>query len=101
MRRSTQACTERDIVRLLVDITELQGYAPTTMERHDIGVTGASLSRNLEKVAVILCPKQNNSDMFSTTVARNRGLSVQAFVDREEALRWLLGAASGRTKPQV
>ena len=90
MERSTRACTERGKVLLLVDITDLAGYAPTTLERHQIGITGAALSRHLERVAVLATLEQVGPDPFATTVARNRGLSIQAFVDRDAAVRWLL-----------
>jgi hypothetical protein len=99
MERSTKACTERGLPRLLVDISDLQDYAPTMMERHEIGVAGAALSREIERVAVIATLEQVGPHSFSTTVARNRGLSVRSFHDREEALRWLLG--SGRDARQV
>jgi hypothetical protein len=92
MERSTRACTEQGIARLLVDITDLVGYAPTTMERHEIGTAGAALSRHLEKVAVVATIEQLGPDTFATTVARNRGLSIQAFPDRDSALRWLIGS---------
>jgi hypothetical protein len=90
MEASILACTKRDLDLLLVDIRSLEGYTPTTYERHQIGIAGASLSRGLSKVAVLATREQVGSDEFSTTVARNRGLSIQAFQDRDEALRWLL-----------
>ena len=99
MERSTKACTERGLPRLLVDISDLQGYAPTMMERHEIGVAGAALSREIERVAVIATLEQVGPHAFATTVARNRGLSVQVFPDRDAALRWLLD--SGRDARQV
>ena len=89
MEISVRACTERKRDLLLVDITSLAGYHPTVMERHEIGILGAQLSRSLSKVAVLGTPEQIR-DSFAATVARNRGLAIQAFVDRAEALRWLL-----------
>ena len=91
MELSTRACLERDRSLLLVDITELLAYRPTTMELHEIGVLGASLSRHLERVAVLARMEEIGPDPFATTVARNRGLSIQAFQDRGAALQWLLG----------
>src|SRR5262245_43271111 len=90
MELSARACAEGKRDRLLVDITSLDGYRPTVMERHEIGVLAASLSRTLSKVAVLGTPEQIR-DSYAATVARNRGLWVQAFVDRAEALRWLVG----------
>ncbi len=90
METSILACTKRNLDLLLVDITSLQGYTPTIYERHQIGVAGASLSRGLARVAVVASREQSGGDQFSTTVARNRGLTTQLFENRDEALRWLL-----------
>src|SRR5262245_59732533 len=84
---SVLACTGKNLDLLLIDITSLQGYAPTIYERHQIGVAGASLSRGLARVAVVASREQTGGDQFSTTVARNRGLSIELFEDRDEALR--------------
>ncbi|HEX7899886.1 MAG TPA: hypothetical protein VF950_19105 [Planctomycetota bacterium] len=101
MARSVRACEERGRTLLLVDITDLQGYRPSTLERHQIGVTGAALSRGLSKVAALTTPEQverntdakvkpADSEPFATTVARNRGLEIRAFVVRAAAVEWLL-----------
>ena len=94
MERSVRACEERKRSLLLVDITDLHGYNPTTYERHQIGVTGAALSRGLSKVAVIVSDAQvrprAEPDFFATTVARNRGLEIRTFFVRAEAVDWLL-----------
>ena len=90
MEQSAKACQERKYSRLLVNITELSGYAPITFERHQIGTLGAQLTRGKLKVAVLGTKDQITSDQFTAQVARNRGGVVQTFVDRDEALRWLL-----------
>jgi hypothetical protein len=36
--------------------------------------------------------RQDDPDRFITRVAQNRGLIVQAFVDRAQAVEWLLAA---------
>jgi hypothetical protein len=90
MERSVQACTDRNLDLLLVDITDLAGYRPTTFERHHIGTLGASLSRGLEKVAALVSPGQLPSDQFAILVAQNRGLKIQIFTDRAKAIEWLL-----------
>jgi len=48
------------------------------------------VSRDLVKVAVLGKREQIGSESFASMVARNRGLNVQAFVDRAEAVAWLL-----------
>ena len=95
MARSARACAEAGKGLLLVNIVDLQNYNPPTLERHEIGVAGAQLSRGLEKVAVI-GKREQLGDAYATTVARNRGLAVQVFVDRDEALRWLLSGPGSR-----
>jgi hypothetical protein len=97
MEGSTQACIDRKLDLLLVDITDLTDYRPTTFERHEIGIYGATLSRILSKVA-ILGSREQLGDQFAATVARNRGLAIQVFADRDEAVRWLVNpSASARS----
>jgi hypothetical protein len=91
MELSTRACADARMPLLLVDITDLEGFLPTTLERHKIGKAGASLSRLLQKVAVVGTGAQIGPDSFATLVAQNRGLSVRTFLGREDALGWLLG----------
>jgi hypothetical protein len=90
MDRSVAACLDAGLKLLLVNFTDLAEYRPTTADRHKIGVQGAALSRRLSKVAVLLAPRQDDPDRFITRVARNRGLTVQAFQDRGKAVEWLL-----------
>ena len=89
MARSVRACEERRRKLLLVDITALQGFHPTTGERHEIGVAGASMSGGLSKVAALTTPEQAESEPFATPVARDRGLEIRAFVVRAAAVEWL------------
>lgn len=88
MEISVRAAEARGLDRLLVDITSLTGWSPTMLERHKIGVFGAELSRKLRKVAVML-PAEYVPDTHATTVARNRGLNIEAFKEREKAVEWL------------
>jgi hypothetical protein len=87
---SVQACHDRGGTLLLVDVRSLEGYAPTTVERFKIGEHGAHISVKLARVAVVGMPEQLQ-ERFASLVATNRGLRIQAFTDREEALDWLLG----------
>ena len=90
MERSVEACLAAGLDLLLIDFTDLDRYRPTTADRHKIGAQGAALSRTLSKVAILLSPQQDDPDRFITRVARNRGLTVQAFLDRAVAVEWLL-----------
>jgi hypothetical protein len=90
MELAARACIERKHGRLLVDITPLAEYRPTTLERYKIGTAGAAVSRGLAKVAVIGTWEQVGKDQFASTVARNKGLAVSVFLKRAEAIAWLL-----------
>jgi hypothetical protein len=92
---STRACQEAKRTLLLVHLPQLEGYAPTTIERHPIGIHGAATSRTLGKVAVLGTVGQVGRDQYAGVVARNRGVKVRVFLLREEALGWLL------TSPRV
>lgn len=86
--RSIQACVEQRLDLLLVDISELTDFRPTATERYEMGILGSSAAMSLTRVAVFGTPEQVHGG-FATLVARNRGLDVRSFTDRDEALRWL------------
>jgi hypothetical protein len=93
MDASVHGCLDRNQTLLLVDITGLVGYPPSIAERHKIGVYGAELSRDLKKVAVVALFEQVGEEPFASVVARNRGLRIRVFLDRAEAVAWLLDPA--------
>jgi hypothetical protein len=90
MDLSVGACIERNLKLLLVDIRGLQDYQPTTTERYQIGMHGASISRGLDKVAALGTPQQITPDQFASVVAQNRGLRIRGFTDPAQAVQWLL-----------
>jgi hypothetical protein len=85
---AVRACQERGLSLLLLDYTPLTPV-PTTVERFEISTHGARVCAVLTKVAGIATPEQRG-DKFGAMVARNRGLNVDVFVDRAEAIQWLL-----------
>jgi hypothetical protein len=97
MELSARACSERKLDRVLLDLTRLEKYRPTTLERYKMGTLGASMSRGLTKVAVIGTWEQIGKDQFASTVARNQGLPVRVFLEREDAIAWLQLPAPART----
>ena len=97
MEVSAQACRDRKLDRVLLDITRLTQYRPTTLERYKMGILGASMSRGLTKVAVIGTWEQIGKDQFASTVARNQGLPVRVFLEREDAVAWLQLPCPART----
>ena len=86
---SVQAARKRKLTRLLVDLREMSGYNPSTTDRFEIGRFGAEVSGGF-RVAVLLTTRQA-MDPFAAKVAQNRGLGIEVFGDRSEALEWLLG----------
>ena len=93
MEVSVRDCLDRKQKLLLVDVTLLKAYHPSLAERHKIGVYGAELSRDLKKVAVVALTEQIGPEPFATMVASNRGLRIRAFLDRAQAVAWLLDPA--------
>lgn len=85
---AVRACLERGLKLLLLDYTPL-APVPTTVERFEISAHGAKACAALTKVAGYATPEQRG-DKFGAMVARNRGLNVDVFTDRAEAVRWLL-----------
>ena len=88
VEQAVQACKDRNLTLLLLDYTPLTGI-PTTLDRYQISVHGADAARNLHKLAGYATPEQMG-EKFGALVARNRGLNVDVFTDRDEAIRWLL-----------
>jgi hypothetical protein len=87
--QSLQSCIDAGRDLLFVDISALSGFHPNPMQRYEMGRLGSQFASQLTRVAVFGTPRQIE-DQFGALVAQNRGLNIRAFVDREEALRWLL-----------
>jgi hypothetical protein len=95
LEASVQACTERKLNKLLLDITGISGYEPGELDRFEIGQFGAKIAAALSKVAALAGPEQLGRKMFEVRVARNRGLLIKGFVDRQDAVDWLTKPKSG------
>jgi hypothetical protein len=87
---SIQACKDHGVDLLFVDIAALSGFNPTATQRYDMGNLASRLGKELRRVAIFGTPEQIEKQ-FGTLVARNRGLNIQAYTDRGEALTWLKG----------
>ena len=95
---SIRSCLNRQRDRLLVDISGLRNFNPTATQRYEMGDLASRLRGGLTRVAIFGTPGQIEAQ-FGTVVARNRGLDVRAFTDRDEALRWLLREKSAPPSP--
>ncbi|HXX94941.1 MAG TPA: hypothetical protein VEN81_15050, partial [Planctomycetota bacterium] len=71
----------------------LGGPMPSTMDRYELGKLGGEMSLDL-RVAALVTPEQAQ-DPFASKVARNRGVRLEVFTDREKALAWLLREPGG------
>jgi len=87
---SIQACKDQGVDLLFVDISTLAEFHPTSTQRYEMGTLASQLGKGLSRLAIYGTPEQIE-EQFGTLVARNRGLDIQAFTDRNEALRWLQG----------
>lgn len=83
-----RVCEDRKLERLLVDITRLQGDL-TTIDRYEIAAYGTRVAMHL-KVVVFSMPERVDVRKFGVQVARNRGLKIDIFTDRNRAIDWLL-----------
>jgi hypothetical protein len=84
---AVRACRPRKLSLLLVDVTRLQATL-TTIDRYEISSHGAREATEL-KVALFSPPELIDPKKFGVMVARNRGMTVDIFTDREKALAWL------------
>jgi hypothetical protein len=82
-------CMAKKPSRLFVDFSPVTGSF-STLERYDLGLIGARFVTYVGRVAVLVSPEVQDPEKFAAQVARNRGLNVNNFLDREAALTWLL-----------
>ena len=87
---SAAACRERKLSLLLIDLTDYTAKLSTT-DRFEIATHGARVASDL-KIAIYLPPVLVDPKKFGVLVARNRGLNVEPFTDRQKAVEWLLAS---------
>jgi len=91
LEQAVAACLKRNAEGLLFDITEIEGYRPTTAERYQIGSHIAQLIRSgLGRFACLAKVEQIDRENFTSQVATNRGRPAPVFNNREEAVAWIL-----------
>ena len=78
---------DREVV--LVDVREISGDHPTTMERYKLGVFISE--HNYLGICIVVVGKEPYVDpgRFGETVALNRGARGKVFIDMEAALAWI------------
>ena len=91
--RAAAECLTRKTGRLLLDITLVEGYRPSTAERFQIGSHIATLIRGLTRFACLATTDQIDPENFTARVATNRGRPAPVFNDRDKAIAWVLSEA--------
>jgi hypothetical protein len=85
-------CGQRKVQRLLIDITGLRGFKPpSTFQRYQIASAWAYAAGPI-RIAFVFRPDILDPQRFGMTVAQNRGMSGEVFLDESEAVGWLLAA---------
>ena len=91
--RINRFCVEHNVWKVLVDVTGVQGEI-TVLRRYQVGAGLAQAANRNTRVAILATRAQKLDDAFFESVVRNRGLEWRIFVDRAEALGWLIGGVS-------
>lgn len=99
---AVRACRERKRSKLLVDSTRIEGPI-STVDRYHMGNYGAQEGVDLQ-VASLTRPDLVDPGKFGVVVAKNRGLTIDVFTDRQKAVDWLQSldtdaSSSGRDVP--
>ena len=89
---AARACRERNLARMFIDLSRLDAR-PTTLDRYELASDAVRAASNL-KVALWVPSTFLDRHKFGILVAQNRGLTVDAFTDREKAVAWLLDPAT-------
>lgn len=81
---------DNQIRKLLVDTTNLSGFAPpSAWERFKFAEQAVHSAGESLTIAVLVRPEMMDPEKFGVTVARNRGLLANSFTSEAEALAWL------------
>jgi hypothetical protein len=89
--RAIAFCRERQIRRLLVDVSQLTGFEPpTNAERYWFIQEWAHESRATVVVAMVVQPGFIDPQRFGVIAAANAGLKGDVFTSESEAASWLL-----------
>lgn len=93
--RAYREAGEADRRNVLVDVRRVSGQLPTLFDRFDIGVRIAALHFEQQprvRLALLGDLPMIHPERFGEIVARNRGADSRAFIEENEALKWLLAA---------
>jgi len=91
---------ERGFNRIVLDCLEVEGEL-SDLERYEIGKAMAENCLNRWFPTIVIIGKPPTITGFEALVARNRGLTVFTFPDRQTGLDWLMGFGSTATSRGV
>jgi hypothetical protein len=86
--KAIEAAAQKGLPALLIDVREITGTPPTTLDRFTIGEYVATHGQEV-KFALVGHEPMIDPRRFGEIVAANRGATVKAFTDLDEAVAWL------------
>ena len=92
VKDAIRSCRDQRIRKLLVDSLDVRGFdPPTTIERLWMAEEIAeAVGGGAVKIAIVTRPEMVDKHKFGVMVSQLRGLEVDVFLSKEEALAWLL-----------
>jgi hypothetical protein len=89
--RALRLCSEDHVAGLLVDIRQLTGFTqPSPTERYWFTKKWAETADGKVTLVMISRPELMDPERIGVTMARNRGLIADVFIDESDAVKWLL-----------
>ena len=85
-----EACTENNIRKVLVDISGTLGQPGTFSDFKLANIAAKEAFGLIQRVALVNRQENREFTSFFETAIRNRGINLLAFLDEQEAIKWLL-----------
>jgi hypothetical protein len=90
-------CKQQHVDKLLIDATLLVGPLPSRLDRFLIGEELARAGRGAVAVAFLARAESIGEDKLGRSIAKDSGMSLEAFSSEAEALAWLRRVGSGQS----
>jgi len=84
-------CDKRQYNRVMVDVRKMTGQL-NTFETYDMTTVDLTRLRRFRNIKIALLDLEKNRErvVFFETVSRNMGFNLMAFLDMNDATKWLL-----------
>jgi hypothetical protein len=90
LEEAAQMCGEKNCLKILVDLRDLNTVKSSTMQCYSFGEALAEKLRGLCLALVLPRGTKSSEDVrFASTVGANRGVVTGEFQDMDDALAWL------------